>query len=651
MQKKIIQRQNRATSQDTQLVRASKSQENYFADDFTFVSIDIDDTAYSLDQIPRDVERTPTKEDAPFPVFSPETVSSRSRDIKMDNSEKVFMPGFIKLDKSDVRNSESDMDSELKGLQGESCDNSYMEMYDDDTDGDKSEIQEEDASGDDPNIFALPPAKSVDHPSAKRLAKRLFNLDGFRKSDVSRHLSKKNDFSTLVAEEYLKFFDFSGETLDVALRKFLKQFSLIGETQERERVLAHFSRHYIQSNQASYNSEDACHTLVCAIMLLNTDLHGQAVGRKMTCSEFIENLSELNDGENFPKDVLKALYQAIKAEPIEWAPDEEFQDQDANNCDQKGAPPAPNLPNLPPAIGKNPFLDIPDPSKTLEYKKGYIMRKCCVDPDGRKTPVGKRGWKMFYVVLKDMILYLYKDEQGMKKSGSSSDGSPNAIRVHHCLASKASDYTKKQHVLRLQTACWAEYLFQTSNTKELQEWIDTLNYVAASLSAPPLPGAVGSNKKFQRPLLPVSYTLLNMQDQLRHWESRLEETERDLLEHRTYPPEKGSKASAIQHFLEKENYLVFEVDRLKTYIYLLQAKLSSQPELEPSLVETCIGEDEEGYSGLGAPDSSLSPGGKKGGVVPRSITDSEPNGASSILRLNKLQHEGRINSISAVTHL
>lgn len=54
-------------------------------------------------------------------------------------------------------------------------------------------------------------------------------------------------------------------------------------------------------------------------MLLNTDLHGQNIGRKMTGSEFIDNLSELNDGENFPKDILKHLYQAIKGKPLEWA--------------------------------------------------------------------------------------------------------------------------------------------------------------------------------------------------------------------------------------------------------------------------------------------------------------------------------------------
>ena len=37
----------------------------------------------------------------------------------------------------------------------------------------------------------------------------------------------------------------------------------------------------------------------------------------------------------------------------------------------------------------------------------------------------------------------------------------NSCRIHHALATKATDYTKKQHVFRLQTADQAEYLFQT----------------------------------------------------------------------------------------------------------------------------------------------------------------------------------------------
>lgn len=36
----------------------------------------------------------------------------------------------------------------------------------------------------------------------------------------------------------------------------------------------------------------------------------------------------------------------------------------------------------------------------------------------------------------------------------------NAIRLHHALAVKANDYTKKQHVFRVHTATLAEYLFQ-----------------------------------------------------------------------------------------------------------------------------------------------------------------------------------------------
>ena len=44
-----------------------------------------------------------------------------------------------------------------------------------------------------------------------------------------------------------------------------------------------------------------------------------------------------------------------------------------------------------------------------------------------------------------------------------------------------------------------------------------------------------------------------------------------------------------------------QLKRFKTYIYLLQAKVMSPVELEPSLVETAIGEDEEMSSLPGSP--------------------------------------------------
>uniref|UniRef100_A0A8C6XYE7 Pleckstrin and Sec7 domain containing n=1 Tax=Naja naja TaxID=35670 RepID=A0A8C6XYE7_NAJNA len=123
---------------------------------------------------------------------------------------------------------------------------------------------------------------NADLEAAKRLAKRLYNLDGFKKADVARHLGKNNDFSKTVAGEYLKFFEFTGMTLDQALRSFLKELALMGETQERERILAHFSQRYYECNPKTIPSEDGAHTLACALMLLNTDLHGHVSAFEMS---------------------------------------------------------------------------------------------------------------------------------------------------------------------------------------------------------------------------------------------------------------------------------------------------------------------------------------------------------------------------------
>ena len=77
------------------------------------------------------------------------------------------------------------------------------------------------------------------------------------------------------------------------------------------------------------------------------------------------------------------------------------------------------------------------------------------------APVGRRGWKMVYATLRDMVLYLHKDERGFERGAGAVQGPNGVIRVHHALASVAHDYRKKQHVLRLHTADWAVWLIQT----------------------------------------------------------------------------------------------------------------------------------------------------------------------------------------------
>ncbi|MEE6459970.1 hypothetical protein FKM82_000809 [Ascaphus truei] len=406
--------------------------------------------------------------------------------------------------------------------------------------------------------------------AAKRLAKRLYQLDGFKRSDVAKHLGKNNEFSKLVAEEYLTFFDFTGMTLDQSLRSFFKAFSLIGETQERERVLIHFSNRYFQCNPNSMSSQDGVHCLTCAMMLLNTDLHGHNIGKKMSCQEFISNLQGVNEGRDFPRVLLKALYNSIKTEKLEWAAD----DVDAmkkspsdSTADKPNGTQSRSVSRI--GSSSNPFLDIPHDPNAAVYKAGFLARKIHADMDGKKTPRGKRGWKTFYAILKGTVLYLQKDEYKPEKA-LSEDDLKNAVSVHHAMASKATDYEKRPNVLKLKTADWRVFLFQAQSTEEMELWINKINCVAAVFSAPPFPAAIGSQKKFSRPLLPATTTKLSKDEQLRSHETKLKQISTELAEHRSYPPDKKVKAKEIDEYKMKDHYLEFEKTRYEVYVKQLK---------------------------------------------------------------------------------
>uniref|UniRef100_A0A4W6E692 Pleckstrin and Sec7 domain containing a n=1 Tax=Lates calcarifer TaxID=8187 RepID=A0A4W6E692_LATCA len=429
----------------------------------------------------------------------------------------------------------------------------------------------------------------ADVAAAKRLAKRLFNLDGFRKSDVARHLSKNNDFSRMVAEEYLSFFNFTGFAIDQALRTFLRQFALMGETQERERVLSHFSRRYLDCNPKVMPSEDAVHTLTCALMLLNTDLHGQNIGKRMSCTQFIGNLEGLNDGQDFPKDLLKALYNSIKNQKLQWTLDEEelrksFSELGDSLCES-------NTSRSMKRVGSSgkPLAEETQPSGTLLYKNGFLVRKVHADSDGKRTPRGKRGWKTFYAILKGLILYLQKGEYRPDKQLSDED-LKNAVSIHHSLAMKASDYSKRPNVFYLRTADWRVYLFQAPNAEQMQSWITRINTVAAMFSAPPFPAAIGSQKKFSRPLLPGTMSKLSEEEQVRSHEARFRAISTELAELRSYPPDRKVKGRELEEYRQRDEYLEFEKTRYGTYVMLLRAKIRSGEE-DLSVFESQLLED------------------------------------------------------------
>uniref|UniRef100_A0A673VWF4 Pleckstrin and Sec7 domain containing 2 n=1 Tax=Salmo trutta TaxID=8032 RepID=A0A673VWF4_SALTR len=428
----------------------------------------------------------------------------------------------------------------------------------------------------------------ADCDAAKRLAKRLFYLEGFRRCDVARHLGKNNDFSQLVASEYLSFFDFSGLSLDKALRNFLKAFPLMGETQERERILVHFSKRFCVCNPTALAPEDGAHTLTCALMLLNTDLHGHNIGKKMSCQQFISNLDGLNDGKDFPKDLLK-VQSFIYSEEEEFRKSlSELVEEQYEGGGKRGVARVTD--------GNNPFIAIPILPNAVTYKHGVLSRKSHADMDGKRTPRGRRGWKKFYAVLKGMILYLQKDEY--KADAELCEGDlKNAVRIHHALATRATDYSKRPNVLKLKTSDWRVFLLQAPSEEEMMSWIFRINLVAALFSAPAFPAAIGSMKTFCRPLLPSSSTRLN---QVHSHEGKLKQMSVEVEEHRKSPPSPSPKSREWEEYRIKEHYLIYEKSRYETYINLLQAKMRAETDdlekIEASVMSG-IGEGRGGREG------------------------------------------------------
>ncbi|XP_053928292.1 PH and SEC7 domain-containing protein 1 isoform X2 [Cuculus canorus] len=459
----------------------------------------------------------------------------------------------------------------------------------------------------------------ADLEAAKRLAKRLYNLDGFKKADVARHLGKKyvNEFSRMVAGEYLKFFVFTGMSLDQALRSFLKELALMGETQERERVLAHFSQRYYECNPNAISSEDGAHTLTCALMLLNTDLHGHNIGKRMSCSDFICNLEGLNGGTDFPKELLKTLYGSIKNEKLQWAIDEEELRKSLSELAD------PNPKSIKRISCSNPFLDFSQDSSIATYKHGLLVRKIHADSDCKKTPRGKRGWKPFHAILKGMILYLQKEEYKPGKALAEEE-LKNAISIHHSLATRASDYSKRPNVFYLRTADWRVFLFQAQNPEQMHSWITRINVVAAMFSAPPFPAAIGSQKKFSRPLLPSSCTRLSQEEQVKSHETKFKSMSAELLEHRSSLPEKKVKGKEYEELKQKEEYLEFEKSRYGTYAMLLRAKLKAGSEdlaaFESTLFDAAGGEDDGLKKSRSSPSLNAEPS-SIGTKVKRNISE------------------------------
>lgn len=140
------------------------------------------------------------------------------------------------------------------------------------------------------------------------------NLNGHVVGDM---LGDADAFYQDVLENFTETFNFSGKSIEAALREYFDAFKVPGEAQKIDRVVGKFSKVYFvcQTNEV-FKNDDAVHILAYSIIMLNTDLHKPEIKNKMTLEQFIRNNRGINNGEDFPKEMLEQIYHNIKQQPM-----------------------------------------------------------------------------------------------------------------------------------------------------------------------------------------------------------------------------------------------------------------------------------------------------------------------------------------------
>ncbi|ULT98257.1 hypothetical protein L3Y34_005813 [Caenorhabditis briggsae] len=385
---------------------------------------------------------------------------------------------------------------------------------------------------------------------ASQIARKLYELKTCTSSDVADRLNEQNDFAFLILVKYLELFQFSTTRIDAALREFLSRVELRGESSARERLLRVFSARYLECNPSIFESLDEVHTLTCALLLLNSDLHGPNTGKKMTSRDFITNIG--HTGCTYKREMLKTLYQSIKDNAISLQ-------HSAKSSTANGSA-ASNV--------KQQRVYEVDPESIVEYHSSFLMRKYVREADGARTPFGRRSWKMVFARLRGLVLYFDADEH--PKATSRYASLENAVSLHHALAEPATDYKKKSYAFRVRIAHGGEILFQTSNERDLNEWCAKINFVAAAFSSPTLPLPITAKPETApMPRLSRLPCLAPITKQVRTHQARVAELSEmiEVVLQSLYPERPQPQIT------DRLVLLGFEKRRYTTYINVLQQSL------------------------------------------------------------------------------
>ncbi|KAJ1930262.1 hypothetical protein IWQ60_000443 [Tieghemiomyces parasiticus] len=131
------------------------------------------------------------------------------------------------------------------------------------------------------------------------------------KSELGTLLARKDGFHEALLQTYMSTLDFTGQPLDLALRKLLGELHLPKESQQIDRIIHGFAKRYHESNPELFDSADAVYSLAFSLMLLHTDAHNIHVKHKMTKEQYIKMTRGMDTDCRVPNEVLDILYDNI----------------------------------------------------------------------------------------------------------------------------------------------------------------------------------------------------------------------------------------------------------------------------------------------------------------------------------------------------
>ncbi|KAJ1983713.1 guanine nucleotide exchange protein for ADP-robosylation factor [Dimargaris cristalligena] len=165
-------------------------------------------------------------------------------------------------------------------------------------------------------IQALIKTHFIESDTPEAIAKFLRSADGLNKTQLGEYLGEGDTKNIAIMHAFVDDMAFVNTPFVPALRNFLQDFRLPGESQKIDRFMLKFAERYVEGNPDAFANADTAYVLAYSVILLNTDQHSPQVKVRMTKADFVKNNRGINDNADLPEEFLHAIYDEIQKHEI-----------------------------------------------------------------------------------------------------------------------------------------------------------------------------------------------------------------------------------------------------------------------------------------------------------------------------------------------